>query len=378
MEEKLKTPSNVSPLKNGVSKEGLAPGMSWKEWKQKRKENKLWKESKALKKQKKSEESVKRLQDKSLGDHKLVKDWTVSIAVPGSILDNAQSPELKTYLAGQIARAAAVFNIGEIIVFNDTPVASMVEEDDQSLKLHRKNHGSVQMIRILQFLECPQYLRKYYFPLHKDLEYAGLLNPLDIPHHLRVDEDSEYREGIVLNKPVKEGRGSFVYIGLKKTAIIDKILESNVRVTVKLDQEHCSKKHYKGIAVAPSMPYKESGIYWGYSVRHAKSIKNVFDESPFKGGYDLTIGTSDKGHNVDEFQMPPFKHLLIVFGGLKGLEACIESDETLDVDEPKNLFNFYLNTCPLQGSRTIRTEEAVLITLSALRPAMNKLENLKK
>lgn len=31
---------------------------------------------------------------------------TISIAIPGSILDNAQSAELRTYLAGQIARAA--------------------------------------------------------------------------------------------------------------------------------------------------------------------------------------------------------------------------------------------------------------------------------
>jgi len=33
----------------------------------------------------------------------------------------------------------------------------------------------VQMARILQYLECPQYLRKSFFPQHKDLEYAGWL-----------------------------------------------------------------------------------------------------------------------------------------------------------------------------------------------------------
>lgn len=46
---------------------------------------------------------------------------TVSIAVPGSILDNAQSPELRTYLAGQIARAACIYKIDEVyfvIFFN--------------------------------------------------------------------------------------------------------------------------------------------------------------------------------------------------------------------------------------------------------------------
>ena len=43
----------------------------------------------------------------------------LSIAVPGSILDNAQSLELRTYLAGQIARAAAIYKVDEIIIFND-------------------------------------------------------------------------------------------------------------------------------------------------------------------------------------------------------------------------------------------------------------------
>lgn len=44
----------------------------------------------------------------------------------------------------------------------------------------------------------------------------GLLNPLDSPHHMRVDEDSEYREGVVLDRPSKPGRGSFVNCGMKK------------------------------------------------------------------------------------------------------------------------------------------------------------------
>ena len=40
---------------------------------------------------------------------------TLSIAVPASILDNAQSAELRTYLGGQIARAACIFNVDEVI-----------------------------------------------------------------------------------------------------------------------------------------------------------------------------------------------------------------------------------------------------------------------
>lgn len=45
-----------------------------------------------------------------------------------------------------------------------------------------------------------------------------------------------------------------------------------------------------------------------------------------------------------------------MFGGVKGLESSVEADEGLKIADPQLLFNFYLNTCPEQGSRTIRTE----------------------
>lgn len=46
----------------------------------------------------------------------------------------------------------------------------------------------------------------------------------------------------------------------------------------------------------------------------------------------------------------------MVFGGLQGLEAGVDADPNLEVSEPSVLFDFYVNTCPSQGSRTIRTE----------------------
>lgn len=87
--------------------------------------------------------------------------------------------------------------------------------------------------------------------------------------------------------------------------------------------------------------------------------------------YDLTIGTSDKGSSIDEIKEVSYKHVLIVFGGLYGLEQALESDEQLNVDEPSLLFDHYINSLPYQGSRTIRTEEAILVTLAALRPKMS-------
>ncbi|GIX83772.1 putative methyltransferase C9orf114 [Caerostris darwini] len=386
--EKAKTfkkHGNDKSLLNGQSKNPENNVMAWKEWKMKKKEeHKKWKQERILKKlqaeknkngqQQDAAEKVKNESGQQQDDVDKVKNKhisTVSIAVPGSIIDNAQSPMLKTYLAGQIARAAAVFNVNEIIVYSETSYDHI--DDEQRLNLKIKN-GCAQLLKILRFLECPQYLRKYYFPIQKDLEYAGLLNPLVLPSHLKVEDECKYREGIVLDKPVKDGKGSFVYIGLRKTAIIDKVLEPNVRVTVELEEEQFSKRHFKGKAVSPTTPYKKDNIYWGYDVRSAKDLKAVLSESPYKGGYDLTIGTSDKGQNVDTVVIPKFKHLLVVFGGLKGIESCLEADETIEVNEPSELFNYYLNTCPSQGSQIIRTEEAILITLAALRPGITQAQ----
>lgn len=71
------------------------------------------------------------------------------------------------------------------------------------------------------------------------------------------------------------------------------------------------------------------------------------------------------------------RHLLVVFGGLKGLEASLESDEKLTENDPSFVFDHYINTCPGQGSGTIRTEEAILVTMSALRPVMTKATRWK-
>ena len=193
------------------------------------------------------------------------------------------------------------------------------------------------------------------------------LNPTDMPHHLRAYEESLYREGIVRERKSPGGGQSFAFVGLQKECELDQALDAGTRVTVQLLSE--SKKGLKGQVVSPRTPTEASGLYWGYSVRSCPTLSSVFTKCPFKGGYDLTIGTSERGQNIDRVDsVPDFKHLLIVFGGVKGLEAALEVDDHLDVDDPQPLFDLYLNTCPDQGSRTIRSEEAILISLSALRP----------
>lgn len=127
--------------------------------------------------------SVQMSTDVHSGDTKIS---TISIAIPGSILDNAQSPEFRSYLASQIARSACIYQIDEIVVFDDNTNSDFLSKSKVS-------NSTIQLGRLLQYLECPQYLRKFVFPIHDDLKFAGLMNPLDAPHHLRTHNDFNFR-----------------------------------------------------------------------------------------------------------------------------------------------------------------------------------------
>lgn len=275
--------------------------------------------------------------------------------VPGSILDNAQTPELRAYLAAQIARAACIYNVDEVIIFDDQPAANVTTvkmaqlETAEGVKIARP--CCIQFARILQYLECPQYLRKFFFPIHNDLKFSGLLNPLDSQHHLRVTSEFAYREGITTSKP--HPKGTFVNVGLLNDVLVDKQLPENLRVTIKLPTTSDLKsKKLRGKVVPPAEPRTATGIYWGYNVRIANSISQVFSQSPYPDGYDVTVGTSDRGANIYETERKSLKynHLLVVFGGLFGLENAIENDDNLTVDDPSLLFDHYFNVVPEQGA----------------------------
>lgn len=160
---------------------------------------------------------------------KVPRRYTISVAIPGSIILNAQSPELQSRLAGQLARSCAIFNVDEIVVFNEDDQATPVGKP-QSSDLsngndingagsgdHETFDPNAFLARILQYVETPQYLRKSLFPMHRDLRMAGILAPLDCPHHLRYEEESTYREGVCVEAPhwAADQDSTWVYTGLR-------------------------------------------------------------------------------------------------------------------------------------------------------------------
>lgn len=306
---------------------------------------------------------------------------------------SAQSHDQRTSLAGYIARALSVFCVDEIVIFSDGH-----GQNNPNKRQHNRTHSYSHqqdpsedgytgtsdpdsfLIHLLSYLETPPHLRKHLFPLHPNLRTAGTLPSLDLPHHLKSEEWCGYREGVTL--PGADERGTFVEAGLRIPVTVEEQIPENTRVTLKFKPgaEEANKDTKAEVILAdpvgPEEPREDGGYYWGFSVRKAASLSDVFTECGYEGGYDVTIGTSERGVNVEELysdeeqKVEKFNHLLIVLGGVAGLEVAVKNDpelQKLGVLEAKDVFDRWINVCPNQGSRTIRTEEAVWMSLMGLR-----------
>jgi len=270
----------------------------------------------------------------------------VSIAIPSSILETEPDLRGKTLKAGLIGRAASIFRVEEIHVYK--------RGETRNLVLLRK---------ILEYMEAPPYLKKKLFGLDPDLRFAGLLPPLQAPHHPKTPHPArgECREGVIIGFTKK---AVLVDAGIGKPIKVKGLGRNEAkkgrRVTVKIVDPEA------GIGI-PATP---SG-YWGYRVHTHSSLKSMLKHV---GGNSLLIGTSRMGGTITEIAeelsatLRDSESTLILFGGPReGLQEIFE-DEGVE----QNPVKFTVNFAPNQGVRTIRTEEAVYITLGILNFLLHK------
>jgi hypothetical protein len=303
-----------------------------------------------------------------------------------------------------------VFCVDEVVIFED--------ENRTGKTRHVNEHNTDEytgfldpshfLAHLLAYLETPPYLRRQLFPMHPNLRTAGTLPSLDMPHHLRGNEWCDYREGVVVSehgesalvnnaddsngqkKRKRKGtekasakKPTLVDTGFRKIQLSNYEIPENTRVTMKFMSRDNPEEGAE--PVDPAAPRVEAGYYWGYTVRRCSSISSVFTECPFDGGYDLSFGTSERGSPVSSIlaeqgqgpSIPKYNHLLVVFGGVAGIEAAIACDQdlidkALAPEDAAELFDYWVNVLPGQGSRTIRTEEAVWLGLMALKDVVER------
>lgn len=269
-----------------------------------------------------------------------------SIAIPDSAVIDCSDIRTKTEKIFQIARIAAIFKVQEIIVFHDP-----------FLKPARANRERRIITRILQYIECPQYLRKRLFPLSRDTSAVGILSPLATPHHIRSREikQNEIREAVIFlnqNQVVADVGGKLLLEVLSppKKSFINK----TVRVTTKILK---TEEGFK--AVILSKPPKNR--YWGFLV-HNSSVtlgKMLINRKEFK------IATSRSCQPILSFSegIGKLNSFLIAFGGpYKGIPEMVKTEGK----KVSDLFDACFNILQSYGTRSLRLEEAMMIIFSKL------------
>lgn len=278
-----------------------------------------------------------------------------AVAIPASVVSDTPHLREKTSKIGLIGRAAAIFRINEIIVYPD------------DMKVDQTREMSL-IALLLSYIETPQYLRKELFKLQPELQFAGILPPLRTPHHplnkkIRSLKIGDYREGVTL---AKANEGTQVDIGVEQHALIlNKHLPVGKRVTVKIVRI--------GKQVEVELASRdEASEYWGYIVSmERRSLEEIADRKRF----DLIIATSKNGALINDVadklteKWKVAKTILLAFGApTRGLYEIAESDGfSLD-----DVADFVVNTVPRQGTVTVRTEEALIASLSVLNCHMFK------
>ena len=268
----------------------------------------------------------------------------ISLFIPSSFLRVTKDLKLKTYKVGLIGRPAALFQVNKIVIYSDT-------EDLEDSK------GAKFISDILTYMNTPQYLRKRVFPITKELRNVGILPPLRTPHHPTGEvQQGDYRQGLTLKRTKK---GTIVDIGADRDALCKEKLSVNRIISFKVD------KLGKEIIVSPDKPE----YYWGYEVLSTyKSLDESIDM--LKPRPDLVVGTSRYAEPITSVLnevregLRGSKHVAILFGGpYSGLHELMGNpDEVIDLE---------VNTIPNQGTKTVRTEEAVLATLSVFNILMD-------
>ena len=260
------------------------------------------------------------------------------VAIPGSILSVESNLLMKTLKAGIISRALSVFRIDKVYIYIDPDTSGT----DKKI-----------LYSILRYLEVPPHLRKKIIPLKKELRWVGILPPLRTPLHVVPEK---LRSGDVIEGIVEDD--CKVYLGEKLGVwrLDEKNcnnLKRNSRVVVYVvDEKKKIVKMFKG------------NIYRGYKVRSRRSLIGLVKELKKEGYYLIATSRKGKCYTLEELSKRikkgflTSKGLAVLFGGpRRGL---------LDLLDKPDLFDEVVNTVPFQGTKTVRTEEALWITLSLI------------
>ncbi|MGC8661175.1 MAG: putative RNA uridine N3 methyltransferase [Nitrososphaeria archaeon] len=260
----------------------------------------------------------------------------IAVCVPDSVLSERPSLLSKTEKVGEIVRAISIFEVKTLYIYHD--------REDGSL------HDMELFETLVKYLLTPPYLRKFAFPMNNELKYVGLLPPINIPSHI-VEKEDNLRYGMV----IRSGNEMYVETGIGK----------RVRLTGYKNAKNGEIIPLKLVRVGSEVAAVMHN-FKGYSGPKVKMIPdfNVFIDSM---DYDnsTVLYTSREGEPIGRIwedlarKMKTTGNAVLLFGSPKrGFEDML--------DQSYRKKGFWVNVAEGQAVRTIRTEEAVLISLGLI------------
>ena len=263
----------------------------------------------------------------------------LSIAIPDSSLKDETKHENKTRKIFQIARAAGIFQIKNIIIYKD---GREFETDSKLLSM------------ILRYLETPQHFRKRLYPKSGLLQFVGALSPIKMPNQTGTSDakqvkKGDIREGVIFPKDGKK----FIDIGIDHSIPYHGKKQIDKRTIVKI------KDTFPNFTVY-DIEKNQIPNFWSYNVKHGGSLFTLLND--WKGPKILTSRKSKKIKDTDIQQILSSKEeVLVVFGTTdKGIHEMLGK-------KISNIQNFKAwNFFPQQGTETVRLEEAILGCLSII------------
>lgn len=341
----------------------------------------------------------------------------VSLAIPSTIISrsNAANLEHVTHIAYQVAKAAATFNVSEIVVIDvpndsaeeDSASATVLrgdkggtkvkfDEEEETKKMNAKEDkptGAEPEIKekgtfdngtlfatLLQFFVTPPYLVQTVFAKNPYKNKFGIAKKLPkismLPFMSNNEVYRSFKEGITIAKRTpqtlgkrKKVKGSklsvtkYVNIGEKDPLeLVGQDVPVNVRVTV----DTANKK-----VVSPLDAYGLQGCKgtFGYQVRMASLLSAVFTGSGFEDGYTASLhvvcGDYYGNSAVSAESLPSGtdnERILLVFSNDRDLESLKKADSQLaGVGSVSELFDGRINVPP-----AVRAEDALFIALTKL------------
>jgi predicted SPOUT superfamily RNA methylase MTH1 len=276
---------------------------------------------------------------------------TFEVAIPDTSLEDCSSLREKTEKVGLLARALAIFRVERVLVYK-TPKAKDAIVRDGAL-----------LLKLLRFMDTPQYLRKQVFSHTPVLKFAGILPPLRMRSHPLAAKTSDLREGDI-RWGIQDRKGS-VDLGLDRPIKFDGPVDKHQPTLFRV-------KSAKQAINLEIIEREDVDYYFGFDVESVDDFLSTLNQ------YDAYTKTAFSRNGVQfakvvddvESVLKTNGSILALFGSPKKGVSDIFRDS---VAELKSHIDFWINTISDQGTETVRLEEAVFTSLSLLNDNLGTL-----